>query len=204
MTFGDFNNDRFEDLVVPGAVLLGNGDGTFRTRLLSSPLGLSVVAGYFNDDGMLDIAHCTSSGFPFFDGTIRVQLGNGDGTFRSPISKLTSGGRSLAVGYFNRDAIADLAVTDDFYQLETGPTVTILLGNGDGTFQSASNAGLVDQGPLVVDDFDGDAVADLAQLGYTRVSVALGERRRVVPSTDHWQCCTRRFLFRVGFSDRCG
>ena len=60
MDFGDFNNDGFQDVVVPGALLLGNGNGTFRPPL-SAPTSTCggtpcMVAGYFNDDGILDIA----------------------------------------------------------------------------------------------------------------------------------------------------
>ena len=106
---GDFNNDSFQDVVVADAILLGNGDGTFRTQLLTSArTALSIVAGYFNDDGILDIAHTTP-----MDQGVWIRIGNGDGTFQSPIFSPVAHSSSVAVGYFNRDAIADLAVVSN-------------------------------------------------------------------------------------------
>jgi FG-GAP-like repeat len=52
--------------------------------------------------------------------------------------------------------------------------VTILLGNGDGTFRNGGAPGVFLPGPIVVDDFDGDGISDLAQFASRRVSVVLG------------------------------
>ena len=67
-----------------------------------------------------------------------VRFGNGDGTFQPPVTSPGSAERPgrIAVGYLNRDAIADLAVRDS---IATGTTGKILLGNGDGTFRSEGN-----------------------------------------------------------------
>jgi len=68
---------------------------------------------------------------------ISVLLGNGDGTFGNPIvyasNLLSIYSTSIAVADFNGDGKLDLALTDS-----AGPTnaVAIVLGNGDGTFQS--------------------------------------------------------------------
>ena len=182
ITDGDFNNDGFQDLVLPGAVFLGNGDGTFTTRSIPAPLAYSSVAGYFNNDGILDIADVVPDDFPgFLDWRIRIHLGNGDGTFQWPYHVSVGTPlrpRSIAVGYFNRDAIADLAVarhpSDDNSPGGT-PTVSILLGNGDGTFRPGATAGLGLLGPLVVDDFNGDDIADVAQFARDQVFAALGK-----------------------------
>src|SRR5262245_17758623 len=153
MDFGDFNNDGFQDVVVRGSLLLGNGDGTFRPPL-NAPAGEFFVAGYFNDDGRLDIAAviCVLGNC-----RIGVYPGNGDGTFQSPIIRPGSLNfpRSLAVGYFNNDAIADLVVDD-----ADVISVYVLLGNGDGTFRSGYSFGFA-TGPFAIDDFDGDSIADL-------------------------------------------
>ena len=63
---------------------------------------------------------------------------------------------AIAVGDFNRDGIPDLAVAD---QQEISNGVTILLGNGDGTFTAAASP---ETGSLpnsvAVGDFNGDVI----------------------------------------------
>jgi len=89
--------------------------------------------------------------------------------------------RSVAVGDFNGDGVPDLAVVN-----QGSDTVSVLLGNGDGTFYKARNF-VTDWSPVsvVVGDFNGDGVADLAVVaigasgtfaGVGRVSVLLGNR----------------------------
>jgi FG-GAP-like repeat/Abnormal spindle-like microcephaly-assoc'd, ASPM-SPD-2-Hydin len=108
----DFNGDGILDIVTDGVtVLLGNGDGTFqggaRTESLKIPgsirgekrhpviQGSSLSLGDFNGDGKLDVV----SG-----GTL--YLGNGDGTFQSPITLAND--TLNAMGDFNNDGKLDL------------------------------------------------------------------------------------------------
>ena len=172
MTSGDFNNDTFQDVVIGsispfmnGVVLLGNGNGTLRPPLNAAIGGSSLVAGYFNNDGILDIADVAS-----ISNRIRVHVGNGDGTFRAPLfSPGVQAPRTLELGHFNRDVIADLVVAD----VDSGD-VGILLGNGDGTFRPGGFSGLLLPGPFAVDDFNGDTIDDLAHSSGGGVGVALG------------------------------
>jgi hypothetical protein len=80
---------------------------------------------------------------------------------------------SEAVGDFNRDGIPDLAVTNG-----TSNSVSVLLGNGDGTFKPAVN-NAVGQSPdyVAVGDFNGDGNPDLAvAIWYTeKVSILPGD-----------------------------
>ena len=102
---------------------------------------------------------------------VRVHEGNGDGTFQSPITSPGVAG-SLVVGYFNRDDIADLAVAN-FAEIDMHRRV--LLGNGGEHFEAAEvfqALSLLNE--LVVVDFNGDNIADLANLSSGNVSVALG------------------------------
>jgi hypothetical protein len=84
---GDFNHDGKPDLAVTGkegsvAILLGNGDGTFRSGQ-TIPVGAPatrIVKADFNHDGNLDLAVSVGS-----NGQVVVLLGNADGTFQAPI-----------------------------------------------------------------------------------------------------------------------
>jgi hypothetical protein len=91
----------------------------------------------------------------------------------SPGTGFGVGADSVAVADFNGDGILDLAIVN---QLRT---VTILLGNGDGTFtataESPSNVSQ-DSGFIVTADFNGDGIPDLAftNPGRSTVTVLLG------------------------------
>src|SRR5262245_10100651 len=83
----------------------------------------SVVAGYFNNDTVLDLAVANSS-----SGTVSVMLGNSGGTFQSA-HDFDSGGtlRSLAVGDIDGDHNNDLVGVN-------GAEVAVLFGDGQGAF----------------------------------------------------------------------
>ena len=187
VTVGDFNGDGNLDLAVSLAsasnnlcVLLGNGDGTFQAPLIFDAGGSSwsVTAADFNGDGNLDLV-VTNYG----SNTITVLLGNGDGGFQPP--RQFAAGRnpsSVAVGDFNGDGSLDLAVADrgDIFT-GAGAGVSILLGNGDGSFQAPHTyAAGRDPWSVVVGDFVGNGVLDLAVAdnatyeGTPGVSVLLG------------------------------
>ena len=112
-------------------MLLGNGDGTFQpavnTRSGSDPD--AIVAGDFNGDGRLDLAVADQA-----SNDVSILLGNGDGTFQTPV-QVTERSRvlvpdAIVAGDFNGDGRLDLAVAE-----RQSNDVSILLGNGDGTFQ---------------------------------------------------------------------
>ena len=78
----------------------------------------------------------------------------------------------MAVGDFNGDGKADLAVAN-----YGSDNVSVLLGNGNGTFQAAVNyAAGTSPHSVAVGDFNGDGKADLAVANYgsNNVSVLLG------------------------------
>jgi len=78
----------------------------------------------------------------------------------------------VAVGDFNEDGRLDLATAND-----VSDSLTVLLGNGDGTFNLASTpTGVYSPFSLVVGDFNGDGIPDVAAAGFysSRVTVLLG------------------------------
>jgi hypothetical protein len=176
LAVGDFNGDGNQDLVVANtasvSVLLGNGDGTFRTQPEYPVGGNSVAVGDFNGDGKLDLAITRGS-------SVSVLLGNGDGTFRTQMDYATGiGTTSVAVGDFNGDGKLDLAVAAQYSDVNGGSAVaSVLLGNGDGTFQAhvdyvAANS-LGFPMCIVKGDFNGDGKQDLVLTGNIS-SVLLG------------------------------
>jgi FG-GAP-like repeat/FG-GAP repeat len=180
---GDFNADGKLDLAVATdngiAVLLGNGDGTFRPFTLvaslypTAPGDTLLVLADFNGDGKLDIIKATQNGAS----TINVALGNGDGTFQQAAGfQIPSilDIEAAVVGDFNGDGKLDLAFTNQ------AEPMTILFGNGDGTFQGHIEyvvPQVTSLNSLVAADFNGDGALDLAMadLGPGGVTVFINQ-----------------------------
>ncbi|MBA3914295.1 MAG: VCBS repeat-containing protein [Acidobacteriales bacterium] len=164
---GDFNRDGAQDIAVVCSqascgggvqVLLGHGDGTFGPPV-SYAAGEEpengIAAADLNKDGKLDIVVSDFLGY-----TVSVLLGNGDGTFQPAISSPAPlGGEAVRVGDFNNDGIPDLALQ---VVLCPGPCISVLFGNGDGTFQSPITMTLSEYiEDVVVGDFNGDGNLDV-------------------------------------------
>jgi FG-GAP-like repeat/Putative Ig domain len=180
---GDFNGDgkldlaiATVDLTVAGSgsviILLGDGDATF-TQAAGPPISLpsarAIAAADFNGDGNLDLA-VTSNG----NNTVSILLGNGDGTFTPATGSPIPVGKTpyaLAVGDFLGSGKLGLAVANF-----TDNTVTILAGNGDGTFsQPAGSPVAVGKGPysITVADFNGSGRLAFATANSTDGSVSV-------------------------------
>jgi hypothetical protein len=193
---GDLNHDGIPDLIVANygteqngdygnvAVLLGKGNGSFDPPV-RYPIGkyedpFWLALGDFN--GNLGVAVTTQN-----SNAVHVLLGRGDGTLSPP--------RSFPAGLdpfdvvsadFNGDGIPDLAVTN--YSNPKPCHVSVMLGNGDGTFQPPVQFRVgVSPAQLVVADFNHDGKPDIATIngGDSTISILLNATPFPTPSHAH-------------------
>jgi hypothetical protein len=180
VVLADLNGDGKLDLIVVNSgvetyypskgslnILLGNGDGTFGAARSydAGSYPTSVVSRDFNGDGIPDLAVANLGTAPDYPTVVNILLGNGDGTFQAAQSYPTGSVAwlivSVAAGDFNGDGVLDLAVASYGYDGYKSGAVSILLGNGDGTFQPARIIALDGPNSIVVGDVNGDGKADI-------------------------------------------
>ncbi len=179
LAVGDFDGDGRLDLAAANdyssslSILLGSGDGTFQnTTNYHVGFPACVAVGDFNGDGRLDLVVVNGA----FGGTVLTFLGNGDGTFQPGVSYgVGVYPLCVAVSDFNGDGKRDLVVANG----GSGPdfsdsSISVLLGNGGGTFLPAVNyrAGAHCQF-VAVADFNGDTKPDLIVANSASANVSL-------------------------------
>jgi hypothetical protein len=155
---------------LPAPKTYSDGGGTFSLR--------SIAIGDLNGDQKADLAVLDQFG-------VRALLGNGDGTFHVGAASYSARDHandlplSFAMGDFNGDGNADFVVGT------SGPTIVVLMGNGDGSFQALTEYAVGIQPPpfpgsgigvVAVGDFNQDGKADVvaADLRDATVYILLG------------------------------
>ncbi|MGA2887977.1 MAG: VCBS repeat-containing protein [Terracidiphilus sp.] len=185
----DLNGDGKTDLIAvicatqSLSILLGNGDGTFTQGSTPSVSGCpsSVAVGDFNGDGIPDLAVAINTDQTGVPSSVDILIGNGDGTFTAKAESPATGDNpiSIVAADFRGNGILDLAVANLYVDTGQPGTVTVLLGNGDGTFTPTAVSPVVGILPysIAVGDFNGDGIADLvtSNAGSDSETVLLGK-----------------------------
>ena len=135
---GEFNGDGIQDLVIDASsgvrVLLGNGNGTFQPPLNfptatpgkgTSPWGISMATG-------IRTLQLPAHRQAVFRCCWEMERAHSRRHYRLILGFLSGrhAKRSLAVGDFNGDGSQDLVATN------VAGSVSVLLGNGNGTFRA--------------------------------------------------------------------
>jgi hypothetical protein len=171
---GDFNGDGKADLVVTNfsvnsvSIFLNSGSGTFPTRkdYATGADPTFVAVSDFNGDGKVDLATSgCGNNTNCAGGFASILLGNGDGTFQAYVDYAVGQyPLTVTVADLNGDGLPDLAVANSGSASVVAPgSVSLLFGNGDGTFQTQQvyPAGLVTSS-VEVGDFNSDGQLDFA------------------------------------------
>ena len=139
----------FDGTTILGIQTLSKGQAALTTTLL--PAGKRALRAYYGGDSTY--AANTSA---IVTVTVSTVAENGFSTgVYYPTGNYVS--LSIAVGDLNGDDKPDLVLANEY-----DSSISVLLGNGDGTFQPAVNYPVYRPGSTAIGDFNGDGIPDLA------------------------------------------
>ena len=178
---GDFNADGRLDLATANSssnnvsLLRGRGDGTFSEsqsfQVGSKPTAM--LSADFNGDGSLDLV--TSN---FDSNNVSLLLGRGDGRFQNARTfEVGEQPGRLVAADFDHDGDVDIAVADPVGFFFKMSAVSVLINNGDKTFQDARLQVVDGSGTpsdVLARDFDGDDVIDIVAVSFNSLSLLRG------------------------------
>lgn len=179
---GDFNKDKIFDIAVAmlwaGTVEIyfGQGDGDFEYQDTiytgnDYTYPYSIIVADLDNDTNLDIVTANCDG-----DTLSVLLASSDGTFTDdityPIDEYSSCPVCVSTADFNNDGVLDLVSAD-----YNSATISIFLGNGNGTFQDCTTMSTKGYSPnwLIVEDLNKDKLQDIVFVSseYSAIGVFL-------------------------------
>ncbi len=172
ISVADLNIDGWADIAVADgcsrsmSVLLNNRNGTFGAYVSyeTGICGTSVAPSDVNRDGKIDLVVADSGDTNNNDSGANVFLGRGDGTF-APGIRYPAGVRPffISVADLNADGKVDLVAANIGFGPLAGSAVSVLLGNGDGTFMAPASYPTSTRADMVaVGDLNGDGRPDIA------------------------------------------
>lgn len=163
----DFNQDGREDFVYPTAngagfaVQLSTGDGTYAApvtyTLPDKYITAAIAVGDFNQDGKADLVVFGDVGASPYTAYVYVNQGNGTFELKSNFTTdpLSSDLADAVAGDFNHDGKMDVAYVQY-------PYLTVLFGDGQGGLLQGPRTQVQNTGNLMLGDFDGDGMGDVA------------------------------------------
>jgi hypothetical protein len=180
----DFNGDGNPDIAIITetktdtvllSIFLGDGTGKFTlAHTYTLPvLPVGIASADLNGDGKTDLLYITIDPITV-KWSYSVLLGNGDGSFGSPVTSAPQGDPEepvsvpFALADVNADHIPDLVAV-------TASGLSVYLGKGDGTFNAPTNyfIGSVPSS-VVVGDFNNDGKVDLAATNASGIAILFG------------------------------
>ena len=171
----DINGDERLDLAVANrygdnvSILLSDDLGDFQRTTADygagrEPIGLMIAD--FNGDRVPDLAIANSGEYGTDSAAdVSILVGDGTGGFPGAVHAYRSGSGPLALtmAELNGDGNPDLVAAN-----QSSKDISVLLGNGGGTFESTANYGVSAQlTDVVAADFNRDGSPDLAATKYT-------------------------------------